>query len=396
MIRALKKSLLNAKQDPMMSRRFKTVTINQPIFSLPADAINGQLSVSLKGNSIFNYANNGVDYANWSILGTAGGASKGSNGIHLVQYGSSELATLPTNLKPNTEYTLIYNVKAVTLSQTIILSSTETVISTNLTIPKTLGLNKYKFTTQAAITTNCLKFACLNTNIDGEYIDFEVYSILEGDQTANAGVNKPLGYGVKSTLSTRLQTKDSLGNVISEAYLPEVGRSVNTVKDEVNVTTGQKVQRVQSKVLQASDVPVISTSLTNVDIALIPKPLDSKGKGLTTTALGMYTIEGYTEIYPYQDDVSSIGKFWVTTTADNIVVVFAKGTTLAQAQAALAGKMLNYQLKDAQYEYYIPEVQLGCPDGLKSIKGGTFVTEPIGDPAESTQPEIVLTYEVAA
>jgi hypothetical protein len=161
-------------------------------------SIKGQLSVSVKGDTIFNYANNGVDYANWTVQGA--GSTKGASGIHLVQATNSEGAFLNLNLKPNTQYTFVYYVKVCTLSSTLV-GVDSSVFGVNITLPKTVGLNKYVFTTPVTITNNRLYLACQVANVDGEYIDFELYSILEGDWTARNEVNKSFGYGVKGTLS---------------------------------------------------------------------------------------------------------------------------------------------------------------------------------------------------
>src|SRR5690554_2203690 len=37
------------------------------VVSLPPNAANGQVSASVKGNTIFNCADNGTDYVNWTI-----------------------------------------------------------------------------------------------------------------------------------------------------------------------------------------------------------------------------------------------------------------------------------------------------------------------------------------
>src|SRR5690606_32281408 len=66
-----------------------------------------------------------------------------------------------------------------------------------------LGINKFKFTTPTTITYNRLYFFVEGN--EGDYVDFEVYAILEGDYTIDNSVNYPMSYGTKSTFSGALK-----------------------------------------------------------------------------------------------------------------------------------------------------------------------------------------------
>ncbi|WHH59172.1 hypothetical protein [Petroclostridium sp. X23] len=185
------------------------------IFSIPADSAIGPFNVlNLQGRTLYNYVNNGTDYANWS---TDAGSTKGATGIHLVAAAGNEFAKVATNLKESTVYTLIYNVKA--SNATGVLSLNANYTGTNITLTKNIGINKVVFTTQQTISTNELRYF-LSGGIDGEYVDFELYAILEGDYTADAGVNKPFKFGANSTIGDlRVKCRNDKGNLWDGTYV---------------------------------------------------------------------------------------------------------------------------------------------------------------------------------
>ncbi|WP_099192238.1 hypothetical protein [Tepidibacter mesophilus] len=173
------------------------------IIPMPSAATNGQFSdVVLRGNTLFNYADNGVDYANWVIAGS--GTTKGANGIHLVQNSTNEYAKLPTNLQSSTQYTLVYIVKQKDLDGTFVMNGYESIIDTDINLPQNLGINKVLFNTSSDTTNNNIKFVVPGNNTEGKYIDFEIYGILEGDYT-DIEVGK-LAYGANSTLPVRIKS----------------------------------------------------------------------------------------------------------------------------------------------------------------------------------------------
>src|SRR5690606_17774226 len=87
----------------------KQTTSGYGTVSLPVNAANGQVSdVKILGNTLFQHADNGVDYANW--VATSGSVVN-SEGVDLQGMGSgTPSATLPITLKTSTQYTLFYEV----------------------------------------------------------------------------------------------------------------------------------------------------------------------------------------------------------------------------------------------------------------------------------------------
>ena len=137
--------------------------------------------------------------------------------------------------------------------------------------------------------------------------------------------------------------------VSSEMYLQanaNLNRVPNGVKDTIEYRNGKyyHVKRVQEKTLIGSDITVLTTSLTNVDFVRVPYTVLA-GNNLTST-FGE-TTQLYVQgrfITTILDSLSSVGAYY---DGDNYVaIVFAKGTysSLAQAQTALAGTKILYQL----------------------------------------------------
>lgn len=155
------------------------------------------------GRTIFDHKDNGVDYANWTIAGA--GTTKGVNGIHLVIDSGNESAIIPLNLKPSTEYTIVYSISNSNADYTLSISGSSSAFD-QVDISKENGLHKVKLTTKATITNNQIKFY-FYAGTDGTAIDLELYAILEGDYTNDDSVNKPFKFGANSTNpDTRLQS----------------------------------------------------------------------------------------------------------------------------------------------------------------------------------------------
>lgn len=201
--------------------------------SLPKNAANGQISdIRILGKTIYNHADNGVDYANWSISGA--GTTKGVNGIHLVADAGNDGATIPINLKNATQYTLVYYVRAKDAGDTLYIKD----IISDTKIPSNIGINKYLITTD--ITFNRIKFFLSNSETDGKYIDFEVYAILEGDYTADSSVNKPFKFGVNSTVSaSRLK---SVGKNLLPTSVNDWEQGTITSTDGTNYATTDRLR----------------------------------------------------------------------------------------------------------------------------------------------------------
>lgn len=191
--------------------------------SLPVNAANGQVSVSVKGNTVtdengtnstvsagrlvsenedetertemyipdvgvlrsgglFNLADNGEDYENWTV---DAGISKSAEGLSTSILGYAEL---PVNLKPSTVYTLVYRA-SIPIYCAIVVQNNLQGTQVNLLD----GFHKIKITTKSSITDSNLRllFGIAGTKT----ITFALYGIYEGDQTSNPDVNEPQPYG---------------------------------------------------------------------------------------------------------------------------------------------------------------------------------------------------------
>ena len=135
--------------------------------------------------------------------------------------------------------------------------------------------------------------------------------------------------------------KDENGNVVELKSLP------NGVCDTIE--DGKLIKRVGASILKADDILSISTSLVNVSIVVISKPVDYVGFGNNESPAPNHMnmtgelIKGYV----YSDDVSSLGHVY-TINNNFFGFIIEKGTTLAQAREKLAGMKITYQLAEPE------------------------------------------------
>jgi uncharacterized hydantoinase/oxoprolinase family protein len=133
----------------------------------------------------------------------------------------------------------------------------------------------------------------------------------------------------------------------TEVYYPGTLRSLpNGVKDEVNVNTGVKTQRVSDEyALVEGDITVLYTELTNNDLVRVSR---SELGMIAETSSGLARVANMTElsIIADWDTVGARGTYTTEGYVDYIDFIVAKGTyaNLAAAKAALAGTSLIYQL----------------------------------------------------
>lgn len=183
-------------QEESQTLPFNPTESNESVISNPDNisSTNGLFRAGAKAPlSLFNYADIGIDYANFTIAGA--GTTKGANGIHLVQDTILDSVVLPTKLLPNTQYTIVLNVTDKNISSQMFISDDLLAAWTGFNV--TDGLNKIVITTKDTITINQLKLTLGNSNIDGEYVDFKLFGIYEGDQTTNPDVDIERAYGLQ-------------------------------------------------------------------------------------------------------------------------------------------------------------------------------------------------------
>jgi hypothetical protein len=159
----------------------------------------------------------------------------------------------------------------------------------------------------------------------------------------------------------------------SIAYIPEVGRSLpNGVKDEVREGQNgwEKVQRVSNKkIIQEQHVVSVSDSsgITYASIANVLQS-DMLDYGTNDTHATKIHVYGYS---PRKDSSISecLGKYWIATTYVRIGLPL--GTSLEQAQTALTGVTLTYQLAEPVVTQLDPQPLTIFPNGTQYIEFGT-------------------------
>lgn len=182
------------------AKKYSPLSLEEAItFTAPSQGLNSDVALdtvdyTLSGNTITQLANNGTNYANWVINGT--GTTKGATGIHLVDDVAGEYARVATSLKPNTQYTIVYTVKAVNIGGAASFSITDGAFTVGAPLTKTLGINKVLLTTVASITNNWLSFK-ISSGTGTETIDFTDIMLFEGDQTANPLTSQYIAYGTQ-------------------------------------------------------------------------------------------------------------------------------------------------------------------------------------------------------
>jgi len=212
------------------------------------------------------------------------------------------------------------------------------------------SLNSASFTTPS----NCYSIKVSLIKIDGT-------TILQSDINS---ISSTLQIAAEASPSTYAPHADT------SSYIPTSSNgctNVNGVKTSIDLNAGTKTEPNSVKVLQASDIESMTTSRSNLDWANIAKPSGSAMLGNTLS--GIMILAGYSETVT-DDDAGNIGKFTSHIGLTYWQVGFAKGTTLAAAQAALTGVSFGYQLS-------VPVVtHIDGMGQLMSEPNGLVVVEP--------------------
>jgi hypothetical protein len=148
------------------------------------------------------------------------------------------------------------------------------------------------------------------------------------------------------------------------------GGSVDLVTGVLTVDNGKKTETT-------ADVSLVSTSYTNIVYARFEKPSDSvdKGKGTTNILCSHFLADTTTSNL---DDSGKIGHILGGAAYNYYWVGFPVGTTLAQAQSAIDGAELVYELA-TPITYQLDPVQVACLLGQNNVWiniSDTIVTYP--------------------
>ena len=104
-----------------------------------------------------------------------------------------------------------------------------------------------------------------------------------------------------------------------------------------------------TKTISSADVSEPSVSYDNVKVFAIAKPTDMLGRG-EYVRVQFYNDKGWVYSSIPFDDTSNVGKYATSPSSNSIWFLFATGTTLAQAQAALDGMIIEYPLANSTTE----------------------------------------------
>lgn len=249
---------------------------------------------SIKGQTKVNLANNGVDYGNWTV---GAGSSKSATGIHLVQNDTNESAYMLTDLKPNTIYTLIYKVSSADATDFKTLTG-GTALGSSVNLQTSIGIKKVLVQTAEIITNNRLYFVIGGNSANGEYVDFEVYGILEGDET-DLEITEPLKYGINSSLIRNIKILGA--NRFDKSVI------------------GSPVYDV-AKIEETTGVTIKGTTVNTVGYYSMPYSL--KPNTQYTIKSTITVINGSAKISPRSSNGTSLGSLYatgeVTFTTDNV------------------------------------------------------------------------------
>jgi hypothetical protein len=153
-------------------------------------------------------------------------------------------------------------------------------------------------------------------------------------------------------------------------YTPQLN-AVPAISDVLDALKGVVTRNVKRYVLTADDITAFVTSATNINYAVISKNADYDGYNTTADIDGRMLLQSSIGDITYADDSSIIGYIF---TASTTTFGFAVSKTdlditdLASAKAALAGKVIYYQLATP----YTEEI---TPMGLVAHKSGSIVQD---------------------
>ena len=243
--------------EELQAPEFTDVTLENAFNKLDFIVDGSEEVTQIRGRTLNNPINNGIDYVNWTVAGT--GTTKGTNGIHLVADGFSDRAMLDLMFEPSTQYTLIYNIKQTNLSNFLGL---KIITSSDVIMPQNLGINKLLITTTPTITLNSMEIFCFSANIDGEFVDFEILGLLEGDQTT-LDIQNSLPFGISGSTVDSLKT---LGKNIFKLPFGSVTQNGVTLTSDGNDITINGTATAATRININEEIVFKTTSQGIIDL----------------------------------------------------------------------------------------------------------------------------------
>jgi hypothetical protein len=304
------------------------------VVSLPKNCANGQVSAVVRG----------LTHSN--ILGSGGGAEKIFSAN--VEFFNS---ITPIPKLPIGKYILIYNITETSATSTRNTPWVQYIDATRLfesaaeNYNSTAGRKIWKIN-----ATKEIEQVGWWANRPTSDVKIREFMLLAVDDTEYAKTDAELlvkySYinGTKSTVSAvRVKSESADKKQTSMLYLnagQPLRSLLNGTKDEVS--EGKLNKRINVYTLQVSDIKQMYTAHANLDWAVIQMPSDVSNTPNINSNVFSSAYPNYIEPL---DSALNIGKMAGYSSPNKQVMIgFAKGTTLAQAQQALAGTTLIYQL----------------------------------------------------
>lgn len=265
----------------------------------------------------------------------------------------------------------------------ITLSCKRTGITRNVTVYKNrlLGHNaNYVMYYPSSAPSDCLKTFFVDESYRYSNGKYYITFRLDSDSISEFMLN----YG--DTATPYEPYKESISYITLPEGVDGFHSLSNGVKDEVT-TDGKLIKRVKEYVLQESDITRITTG-TQTGIAVSKKFPDAIPFNAETT--GYSIVDGRIE-KPYNTfGLIENNIHYATLTESGISVFYfavMKSTTLEQAQQALVGTKIIYQLAQPQI-YDLTGTPVTC------FKDGTIYIESVDNNAEYVLPETQFSYPI--
>nr|WP_276576489.1 carbohydrate binding domain-containing protein [Caldicoprobacter algeriensis] len=376
-----------------------TITIEGGIGSISSNATEGQISVTLKGNTYTNFIKNG-NFANginkWATQDNSSVLSASNNTLIVTGTGNINIVSCIQGfygniLQAGHKYYVRARVRVTNSNCTKITLDFRS--SSIQEVASKFSPAQNQWYTLSGIITALGTFSTPYIRVICTYPDAataagkvtEVQEVIAIDLTVHGldsltvdQCNQRFAHwfdGVKSTISAmRIRSVSSDETQQSEIYIPNIGelRSLpNGVKDEFNIVEGRYTKRI-SDPISISDTMYASldtTSFANVDI--VKTVIFSDALAGTTGKDGMtryYNKDNVelTEVAQADiDNPASVGKYyWHTDKTLWIIVAKGAYADIAAARTGLGSTQLIYQLATPVVTEYPPQSLIGYPSGM--------------------------------
>ena len=325
------------------------------VVSLPKNSANGQVSVSMKGNTEVDDEGNTKSVIGATRIKSVGknllpktgwsdGTLNSDSGKKIPSY-TNRISSPFIKVKPNATYTLSVD-DGYSVTSYFEYDKDKKYIKWKNSA--TLQLSPETHYVKTILRT--VPISDINTNILKEV------NVLQLEEGTVATPYEPY----KEDISYILAKQDD--KIVNLRSLP------NGTKDEIRVSGGKAelVKRIGRYILPLNQAYTRVTVPERINVDVYYINFDTKLNDGSSYVEGLIDATG-----SEYDDASRIGEYYYTSNSNRVYFIFAKGTTLEQAQTALAGTTLIYQLAEPV------EVPVEVSGTLLSNPSGTVYVEPV-------------------